>query len=322
MNDAHCGACDHDCGGGACEESECQPFILVRGQANIHGLTLDEMNAYFTTSSFNDGPNDVVASVSKAGGALTIFSDMEQAAQHVIVVGERVYWTTWDVGAVRSAPLDQSDGARTEWTGGAAFGIRARGEQVVFGRYDDGLSLFSSAAASPPPVTSLLELLPGEAVALFDLDSANEDVVFTVANFGNGVRRYSPSPNPQVSILTTADFNTWGMAQDASYYYYSDQGSGANSGKLSRISKSSGSVQVMATGLSRPRGLAVDADFAYVAEFGAVRRVSLVEVNDSFASSLIAPAQEATMIAVDEKFIYWTNYGQLGGTLSKLAKPL
>ena len=67
----------------------------------------------------------------------------------------------------------------------------------------------------------------------------------------------------------------------------------------------------------------MDADYVYVAEIDTVRRVSVNPIdNGSFASSLLAPAQEATMIAVDEKFIYWTNYGQLGGTLSKLAKPL
>jgi hypothetical protein len=322
-NDNHCGACDHDCGGGACEESVCQPFELVSGQYNIHGLTLDETRAYFTTSSFLDGPNDVVAAVPKEGGALTIFSDQEAAAQHVIVVGERVYWTTWDEGEVRSAPLDHSEGVRTEWSGGfAAFGIQSRGNQVVFSLYNQGLAVFSIADASPPPVTLIYEPQNDENFALFALDPFSDDnIVFTVPNSAQGVRRYSPSANSQP--LTSSDYNTWGVTQDASYYYYSDQGADASNGKLHRISKTTWQAEEMANGLNRPRGLAVDADYVYVAEIDTVRRVSVNPIdNGSFASSLLAPAQEATMIAVDEKFIYWTNYGAFGGTLLKLAKPL
>jgi hypothetical protein len=327
---AHCGACDHDCGGGACVGSLCEPFVLVRGQANIHGLTLDEMNAYFTTSSFGDGPNDVVASVPKvAGGVPKIFSDEEQAAQHVIVVGERVYWTIWQPGTVRSRPLDQSEPARTEWAEFGAdpvFGIQARGDQVVFGRYEVGLYSFSAADESPPMLSVVVDGVTAnpaiQAFPLFALDPSSDNVVFTVANSALGVRRYSPTGDPQLSPITSGDFNTWGMTQDANYYYYSDQGAGMGNGKLHRISKVTWQAEEMAVALNRPRGLAVDAEYVYVAEIDAVRRVSLNKVNGSFASLLLAPAQEATMIAVDEKYIYWTNYGAFGGTLSKLAKPL
>jgi hypothetical protein len=305
-------------------------LVLVRGQPGIHGLTLDASRAYFTTSSFLDGPNDVVAAVPKEGGALTIFSDQEEAAQHVIVVGERVYWTTWDVGAVRSAPLVQSGPARTEWSGfGAdpALGIQARGDQVVFGRYGAGIYSFSAADQSPPTLYVVVDgdtaNPPITAFPLFALDPLSDDIVFTVANSANGARRYSPSASPQVTPLTSGDFNTWGITQDADYYYYSDQGSGSGNGKLHRISKTTWQAEEMANGLNRPRGLAVDADYVYVAEIDTVRRVSVNPIdNGSFASSLLAPAQEATMIAVDEKFIYWTNYGAFGGTLLKLAKPL
>jgi len=48
MDQKNCGACGHDCMGGACTASKCQPTKLFSGALATYGLAVDGTNIYFT----------------------------------------------------------------------------------------------------------------------------------------------------------------------------------------------------------------------------------------------------------------------------------
>ncbi len=302
----HCGACNHDCGGGECLASACTAIALAQFE-KMHGLALHDGNVCFTTSTFDGIANDTVACASKVDGSLVTLSSEEMSAQHVVALGDRLYWTSWEAGAVRSAALDEPNTIREEWTGDPAFGIQGSGTDVFFARYTEGLSSFSAASAWPPTVT---DVVTGTQVVLLVIDPTG-DVVFTVPDSLNGVRRYSVM-SADVSNLTMTDVDAWGITQDAEFFYYSDQAAGM----LHRINKTTSEREMMADGLTDPRGLAVDENYVYVAELDRVRRVAI----DGFAKSNVAAGSRVSMIAADDNFLYWTDYGD--GALKKMAKPL
>ncbi|HEX2568453.1 MAG TPA: hypothetical protein VH877_02765 [Polyangia bacterium] len=47
----HCGACNHSCGGGECNQGVCQPTPVLSGSTNLHQITVDATDIYFTAGS-------------------------------------------------------------------------------------------------------------------------------------------------------------------------------------------------------------------------------------------------------------------------------
>ena len=59
---ANCGTCGHDCLGGECANSLCEPIELATGQGTLRGIVVDATHVYWT------GPQ-WVRRVVKTGGA-------------------------------------------------------------------------------------------------------------------------------------------------------------------------------------------------------------------------------------------------------------
>ncbi len=50
--DSHnCGACGHDCAGGACSAGICQPVVLAAGLTRPGSMAIDDANVYWTEHS-------------------------------------------------------------------------------------------------------------------------------------------------------------------------------------------------------------------------------------------------------------------------------
>lgn len=305
---AHCGACDHDCGGGGCLMGACQALELASFPA-MHGLLLDDTNnrVFFATSNFLDETN-VVGAVSKGGGGVDELAVAQPAVPYLALAGSRLYFTTWNPGSVRSVDIAPPASVPFEEVAldGSGFGMQLIDDQVLYVDFYDGLFSIDPAEAPNP---ALRVSHPNIRHFLF----TQSDIVFTSA--GSAVKRYVNNMNV-IEDLTSAN-DPWDIVQDEAYYYFSEQ-----PGTLKRIDKTAaagGPAIEMANGLGGgTRGLALDDDYVYV-----VSGTDVVRVNKAppFDTTFVATAATGTQIAVDEKFIYWTNIGG-GGSLMKIAKPL
>src|SRR5579859_4125816 len=74
--DGHnCGACGHDCQGGACSNGACQPVTLASGQSGIQKLVIDATTLYWTSS------NGYIGRLGKDGQGLThVLSGLQDLA--------------------------------------------------------------------------------------------------------------------------------------------------------------------------------------------------------------------------------------------------
>lgn len=88
---ANCGRCGHDCAGGTCMGSVCQPVIISTGLGAPTGLAVDATTVYVTM--YETG---AVVGFPKAGGAGTPLASNEIRASGVAVSGTTLFWGNGD----------------------------------------------------------------------------------------------------------------------------------------------------------------------------------------------------------------------------------
>jgi hypothetical protein len=98
QSDGHdCGACGHDCLGGACQAGVCQPTTLLSGLPYVKFIAVDATSLYWT----------VGASVMKmplSGGPPVTLASGPPSANGIAVDARNVYWTD-QTSHILSAPL-------------------------------------------------------------------------------------------------------------------------------------------------------------------------------------------------------------------------
>ena len=89
----NCGKCGHDCLGGACTDSQCQPVAFVQGQAGPTSMGIDDGNVYWV----NYG-GDQIVKASKDGKKVTVISKAPfvSDAFGVTVDDANVYWANYE----------------------------------------------------------------------------------------------------------------------------------------------------------------------------------------------------------------------------------
>ncbi|WP_394831886.1 DUF5050 domain-containing protein [Pendulispora rubella] len=87
----HCGACGHDCLGGACQGGFCQPILLAEGGVAPMHIVLDDASVYGVNAS------GAVTRISKNGGPLVVLAPSDGHAQspppRVTLAGNTLYYT-------------------------------------------------------------------------------------------------------------------------------------------------------------------------------------------------------------------------------------
>lgn len=113
------------------------------------------------------------------------------------------------------------------------------------------------------------------------------------------------------------------VAVDSSYLYWSEMGSGSDTGTLKKMEISSGSITTLATDLKQPYYIAIDETSVYWTEFsyaggagsGAMKKV---DIAGGSVTTLASGEYQPLTIAVDAANVYWAEYE--GGTIHKIGK--
>lgn len=338
---ANCGRCGHDCVGGTCSAGVCQPVVLSAGLGAPAGLAVDATSVYVTM--FETG---AVVAFPKGGGVGIPLASGQTKARGVTVNGSTLFWADGDF-AFNDA--------------GAKGGIW---KCALPGCGTPLLVTPSGYGTSYPVIHgAFLYYSTGEdgTVARIPIAGGSSATVATTSNaFGiavDDVYAYYTSSQPSLYRAhidgsssgseeqlgaangTTANSATGFVAVDADrvYWAYTDDAKTGHVLSAAKAAPTGGSI-TYGTDADNvyPVGVAVDADNIYWSTAGASASVD-VPVGDGkvFACprqgcGAGGPTVLATgnlfsgPIAVDDKAVYWVEYGAATGSsgrVRKVAKP-
>lgn len=300
-----CGKCGHDCLGGTCAGSLCQPVVLASGQGSPYALTIDGTNVYWTTAF-----NGAVRLCAKGGcnnTPTTLATNQQYPYYGIAVDGTNVYWTNYTAGQIQKCAISGCSGNPTTLVSGQAnaAGLAVDSTSVYWSIYANGgpIQKCATGGCSNTPTT----LASGQNFAYqVAVDATN--VYWT----GGTLRKCAVGGCSNTPTTLLNNIGWGGIALDSSNVYVTGNGI-----LKCAIAGCSMNPTTLATGFAF--GIAVDTADAYWASpsSGTVSRCAVGGCNSN--PTLLAFAQGTPEgIAVDATAIYWTNYNQ--GTVVKLAK--
>jgi len=298
VDPAHCGGCDHACGGAACKDGLCEPTALISGPKGPHGIAVAGDAVYFT--AYSEG---TVRKIPTTGGPADTLASGQGLPSMIALSSTTLFWTTWDDGAIRSVPLQ-----------GGTLATLVTGEYSTFGVAIDKTSVFwgtySAGALKRAPLTGgpVEPLYIGAHIVLVAADGG--DIYWTDDGDGTVDKR---SADGSIVTLAAAQSGPWGLALDTDSVYFSNQAAGT----VNKVPKAGGSVTMLVAGLTQPRCIAVDNGFVYFANYGG-NTVGKVAAGGGEAVTLAKNQAGPLCLAVDTTSVYWTNYAN--DTVMKVTK--
>jgi hypothetical protein len=358
----NCGRCGKKCDGGACIAGACQPFTLAANQSNPGQLVFDGAWVYWTNYGSSGGGS--VSKVRLDGPPVIVVAAAQPNAWGISVAGDEVFYTTQAGTAaapapnvVGRAPKDPSTSVPPRAlaiVGGRTRGIAvdATTNYVYFAMYDvpdttskfvQGIYRIDRVAPSAVPELVAAAQKPNSVV----VDATN--IYWTNEGGltpGTGSVVYAAKAAPLPATITTLAESLArprGLALDNETVYWTNAGttSSLRDSSIEKRPKDGQSPKVtLASGLSDSRELAVDpgaGGYVYFASFrdNTVSRISkspkagemptIVARNPDTPAlpSIAAPLS----VAVDGKYVYWSNYGStvgttiVSGSIVRLVKP-
>lgn len=304
---SNCGACGHDCLGGACASGVCQPVVLAGPLFFPIALVLDPTTAYFTVvQGIYEAP--------KSGGPATLLAN--QAAGPLAVDATNVYTVLdGDPGDVYS--IAKIGGASTmlgaSTTGYQPVGIAVRGSNVYWNDWETANGLASHVTSVPTVggTQSILVTANGTATTPVVVD---DEYLYWVDE--NGVERAPIQGGSETTIVP----GSWGdgdLTLDSTNLYWADA-----SGHVYQTKKdgSSGAIELGAS--TEPIGVAVDATTVYWCD-ESEGIVYATPIGGGAVRTLATSQDTPTAIAVDDVAVYWVDGGSFmsaTGALMRVAK--
>lgn len=327
---AHCGRCDHDCGGGTCSSGMCGAVTLAT--TPMAGAAKNNMSSIFA-----DGTHvlwTVDAPASTGGGVYQIDASgagqtpidvaslgatgADSFSRDVVVSGTRIYWTQGGTSAgVWRGVIDGAVPPQMLNTFGAnvltyGLAINAGGTDLYLMRHlggatidgSDCLTIGGCSGLFSPSVSSTLP--PGGIAA----DDSN---VYWTETSGS-LRRVAVGGGTAFNISTGLATPTLLAVQGTNVYYVS-----AGSAEIKRA-PTTGSGGVMPTLViattSAANGLAADASNVYFSDAANIRYAPAA---GGGVAKVLAPAPSPDRLVIDAKFLYWLERSD--GTIRKVALP-
>jgi hypothetical protein len=297
-DDKNCGACGHDCLGGACAGSVCQPFALATGESYPWALAIDGSNVYWTTLG------GAIRTVAKTGGTPTSLATGQGYPYGIAVDGANAYWANTTSGVVESCAKGGCSSTPTALATnqGYVYGIATDGKNVYWAQYQQNGELRKCAVGgcSDTP-TTLVSATYGYQVA-----TDGTDVFFTQ----NGAKKCSV--NGCSSATTLGSVGWGGITVDGTNAYWM----GNNDVLECAKGGCGGSPTVLGSGYAS--GVAVDSTDVYWTGAG-TGTVSRCAITGCSSPTVLTSGQAYPEgIAVDATYVYFANY--TSGIIARLAK--
>jgi sugar lactone lactonase YvrE len=298
---AHCGACGHDCRGGACAGGVCQGVQIAMTQAQPWGIAVDASNIYWTNST-GPNPNATVMTMAKTGTTATSIATGQWQPRQIVVTASALYWENTLAGELWRAapPLSGTPAAFvTEPSQMQEFAVD--GANIYF--VESGSSIIRKApltgtATVTPLTTAQAGQVPGSLASdgtnVYWVNSMNGSILKTSVNGGANSPVAAPAHPAGLVVLVGTNL------------YFT------TSVDIEVIATTGGAAAPVVSGLAQPpSGLAADATGVYWTDtsLGSVWRASLA---DGVPQRIASGANGPLGIAVDATTIYWTVYGTPG----------
>lgn len=303
----HCGACGHDCLGGACTAGKCGTVTVwsLTGERPTR-LAIDATHIYFVDYSAGN-----VRRVSKDGKTVELLAT-GQTAIRVAVDDSFAYWT--DNTGKRLMKVAKTGGTPIIVASdvNAAQAVKPTADRVYVSDYTSAGRIgwvpkaggTTTWIATGVPWPSDIALTPAHAY-------------FTsVAN--NGVVRRVPLDGGTVNDVLALD-NSVAIEANADSVFVTSIGTGKGKGVIVRVPLAGGAGVTVASALQEPAGVTVDQTHLYYTDVGAntVNRIAL-QGSGNLPELLDANNSSPRGIVNDAVAIYWAD--ELNGAIKKRAK--
>jgi hypothetical protein len=313
-SDPHsCGACGHDCLGGACLAGACQPVELAHQDGQPWEIALDGGHVYWSNTYGQ------ISSVPKPGGTISVLTEDLTNPGQLTVFGVRAYSASY-YGTVLSVPI--GGGKLLPITAPVAGGLAvATGPDGIYWVTGQPAPAVKNVVHTDfgGKVTTVLASAQREPTALA-VDATHaywSDYVDDDSGAG-GVRRVPLAGGAPETLA--AHRSLVSLTLDETHVYYLFGGTSEASwkdGALYAIPKQGGAPLLVADGLAGTGRVAVDATHAYWTEAYSftVRRAPK---HGGPAETLVKVDGNPQGIAVDDAAVYWVDPG--AQAVMKLAK--
>jgi hypothetical protein len=310
-----CGACGHDCQGGGCVDSECQPVVVAAGLKDPFDIAIAGSSVFVT--SFLGGDLVKVPLLGTNAKATTLVpSDGQTALGGIAVDDTDVYWGT-SAGDIRK--ISQSGGQPSTIASG-------QGGLLAVAVAGDSLYWVTDTAVKKAPKAGGAEhvvatLSAGQGPAS-DIAIDAGWIYWSYAGAADGAVFKAPLGDGAVQIVASMQVNTNSVAVDATGIYWGNGGSGNATGSILKATLDGMVLPPLATGQDNPNRVRKDGGHVYWtnATGGTVMRAPESGGDaKTIASTQVFPRG----LAIAPATVVWTARGTPGmsnGSILRLAK--
>jgi hypothetical protein len=259
---SNCGACGHDCLGGTCSASQCQPVVFVTGENGVLGVAVVGTNLLFT----RDGPGLVRIRPLADGGATTTLITNDGGATDVTGDGRFIFVTDRSFGTVSKWSMD---GGRIDVFGpfDTPTGVTMDTLDVYYTIQDqDHIESFPiDAGGKDAGVRTRMSSLnyPADVAVTSGLIFASSGSGILVAPIDSGVPVSILSPTNRFQD-GGGDLIHTGVTVDGTTAFFTI----GSLGIVASIPVAGGTARVLATNQNDPEGIAVSSTAIYWANAG------------------------------------------------------